>query len=61
MSDEKNRVERIPDAQGLSRFATTYMPPFLDQSTNHCVEEVYAPVGDMVGLADVGFNARNIQ
>jgi hypothetical protein len=38
---------------------TTYIPPFLDQSTNHCVEEVNAFEGDMVGLADVGCNEKH--
>ena len=33
----------------------TYMPPFIDQSTYHCVDGEYPPVGwAVVGLAEVG-------
>ncbi len=33
----------------------TYMPPFIDQSTYHCVDGEYPPIGRaVVGLAEVG-------
>jgi hypothetical protein len=45
--------------QGVKCDATTYIPPFLDQSRNQSVEEVYEVAfleGDEVGLAEVGCN-----
>jgi hypothetical protein len=36
-------------------YVITYMPPFIDQSTYHCVDGEYPPVGRaVVGLAEVG-------